>query len=174
MKSNPVMFAAGLFAPLALGAAGCAHAPPPAPVEDTHTQTVAAKPPPPVAAAPAPAQDPDVEAMLRGDVLHFGFDQAELTDESRTRLQHVADVMKQHGTVALTISGNTDERGTEEYNLALGQRRAEVARKYLVALGIEGARVKTVSYGKEKPAEAGHDEGSYQANRRDEVSVNHD
>ena len=112
--------------------------------------------------------------MLRGDVLHFGFDQADLTDESRQRLQHVAEVMKSHGKVALTISGNTDERGTEEYNLALGQRRAEVARKYLVALGIEGARVKTVSYGKEKPAEAGHDEPSYEANRRDEVQVNHE
>jgi peptidoglycan-associated lipoprotein len=174
MKMHMMLSLAGLMVPFTLGAAGCAHAPPPVATVQTQSEPVAAAKPEPVA-APAPqtqAQD-DIEAMLRGDVLHFGFDEAQLADDSRQRLQNVADAMQKHPEVSIAIAGNTDERGTEEYNLELGQRRAEVAKRYLVSLGVSEARVKTVSYGKERPAASDHDEQAWAANRRDEVAVQH-
>ena len=174
MTSSPTSrLLLGLFLPCAATALGCAHAAPP-PTEETHVTpapVTAAAPKPEPAPTPAKAPEEDLEAMLRGDILHFGFDAADLTPESRTRLAHVAQVMAAHPSISISIAGNTDERGTEEYNLALGQRRAEVARKYLVDLGVDGARIKTLSYGKEQPAESGHDEGAWAANRRDELNV---
>jgi len=144
---------------------------PAAPVQPAPVAAV--EPPPAPATAPPTQAEDDIAAMLAGQVLHFAFDEAQLADESRQRLQHVAEAMQKHPDVAITISGNTDERGTEEYNLHLGQRRAEVAKRYLLGLGIPEARVKTVSYGKERPAESGHDEPAWAANRRDEVAVRH-
>jgi peptidoglycan-associated lipoprotein len=156
--------------------AGCAHAPPP---EQTVTETHASAAPPRVAEAPkpapapapAPTADADLEALLRGDVVHFGFDEAQLTGESQQRLQKLSQVMQAHPEVQLTVAGNCDELGTEEYNLALGQKRAAVAKAYLQKLGVDPARVNTVSYGKERPLESGHDEQARAANRRDDLTL---
>ncbi|MBS2032617.1 MAG: OmpA family protein [Deltaproteobacteria bacterium] len=172
MKLDHALFA-GIGA-AALSCLGCAHAKPPPDAEvHVHQVPAAAKPAPAVAQAPAP-QDTDYEAMLRGDVLHFGFGIAELTDDDRGRLQHVSDLMRAHGELRIRIDGNTDERGTEEYNLELGQRRAEVAKKYLTALGVDGSRVSTLSHGKDNPVAGTHDEASWAQNRRDDIAVKRD
>jgi len=111
----------------------------------------------------------DLQRMLDGTVLHFGFDEADLTAESKERLVAVAQAMKERSGLAVRVAGNCDERGTEEYNLALGERRASAAKKYLVNLGIDAGRIGTVSYGKERPAVDGHDERAWAQNRRDEI-----
>ena len=156
----------GLLAALALG---CAHKPKP-------VEVAAEAPPPPrvEVAAPQPppeekAVEEDLQAILRGAVLHFDFDRAELRPESRARLDKVAEVLKERRAAKVRISGHCDELGTVEYNLALGQRRADVARQYLVTLGIDGSRVETVSFGEERPAVQGSDESAYAQNRRDEL-----
>ena len=117
-----------------------------------HQQTSEAPPPPPVVAQAAPpvAEAPDqnkaddtaeLKRILSGPIAHFEFDQAQLTGESRQKLQALATAMKAHPAARVRIAGNCDELGTTEYNLALGQRRAEVARKYLVDLGVATSRV---------------------------------
>ncbi len=167
MKQLRVMVAA-VAASMALAFVGCAHQ------QQTKTEEA---PPPPVAKAQPPAQpapppqsqeNDDLEALVRGTVIHFDFNQDLLTPESRDRLQKLAEVMKKRSDVKIKIAGNCDERGTEEYNIALGQRRAEVAKKYLAKLGVTPKHIETVSYGKEKPADPGHTEDAWAQNRRDE------
>jgi len=101
-----------------------------------------------------------------GDRVFFGFDSADLTAESRAALEKQAAWMKKFGGVRVVLEGHCDERGTREYNLALGERRANAAKDYLVALGVNPARVKTISYGKERPAALGHNEAAWAQNRR--------
>jgi peptidoglycan-associated lipoprotein len=161
---------------LAVLLAGCAHRPlQPLPV---------GVPPKPVATnlptAPAPAlpgvskaqSDADLDALLNGLVIHFAFDQADLTPEATGRLVALAEAMRTHAGVRLKIAGNCDELGTEEYNLALGQRRADSVRSYLVTLGVTPSRVETVTYGEEKPVDSGHSEAARAANRRAELGRN--
>jgi len=155
--------------PLALAA--CAHqqvaeAPPPAP-------PVVAQPAPPVAEAPEKdraADTAELKKILSGPIAHFEFDKAQLTDQDRQKLQALARAMKAHAASRIRIAGNCDELGTVEYNLALGQRRAEVARKYLVDLG-ESGRVETISYGEERPVAPGHDAEAHALNRRDDAEL---
>lgn len=101
-----------------------------------------------------------------GDRVFFAFDSSELTAQSRGSLEKQAAWMKKFGGVRVVLEGHCDERGTREYNLALGERRANAAKDYLVALGINPARVKTISYGKERPAALGHNETAWAQNRR--------
>jgi peptidoglycan-associated lipoprotein len=96
----------------------------------------------------------------------FDLDSFDLNGMAQAALQENADVLKRYGTWQITIEGHCDERGTAEYNLALGERRALVARDYLVSLGIPPNRVRTVSYGKEFPFDPGHDESAWAKNRR--------
>jgi peptidoglycan-associated lipoprotein len=98
--------------------------------------------------------------------VYFLLDQADVSAEGQQVLQANAAVLKKYPTWQVTIEGHCDERGTAEYNLALGERRALAAKNYLVSLGIPADRVKTVSYGKEFPFDAGHDEGAWGKNRR--------
>ena len=136
-----------------------------------------AKPVAKAAPAPAPAAAPgavdqkaiDLDAVLKGLVVHFGFDAADLTPESRSRLDALADALRANPKVAIRIAGNCDELGTVEYNLALGQRRADAVARYLVTLGVANARVDTVSYGEEKPVDPRATEDAYAANRRAEL-----
>jgi peptidoglycan-associated lipoprotein len=96
----------------------------------------------------------------------FELDSADLSAPGRAVLQENAGVLKRYGTWQITIEGHCDERGSAEYNLALGERRAAATRDYLVSLGVPAARVRTVSYGKEFPFDPGHDDGAWQKNRR--------
>lgn len=101
-----------------------------------------------------------------GDRVWFGFDSAELSDEGRATLDAQAEWLKQYGSVSLVVEGHCDERGTREYNLALGQKRASAVKKYLVAAGVEASRLETVSYGKERPEAVGSSEDAWAQNRR--------
>ncbi|WP_264663993.1 peptidoglycan-associated lipoprotein Pal [Azospirillum fermentarium] len=101
-----------------------------------------------------------------GDRVFFGFDRSDLSAEARATLDRQAQWLKTYGNVNVTIEGHADERGTREYNLALGERRANAVKKYLVAQGINTARVKTISYGKERPAVVGSGEAAWAQNRR--------
>jgi peptidoglycan-associated lipoprotein len=96
----------------------------------------------------------------------FGLDQSDVDGTNQQVLQANAEVLKKYPTWQITIEGHCDERGTAEYNLALGERRAVAARTYLVSLGISADRIKTVSYGKEFPFDPGHDESAWSKNRR--------
>lgn len=103
--------------------------------------------------------------------VYFEFDQADLLPGTRDTLVKLNDWMTSHPKVALTIEGHCDEQGTSEYNVALGQRRAQALVNYLTQLGTSGSRLKAVSWGSERPAADGHDEVAYAKNRRGEFVV---
>ncbi len=103
-----------------------------------------------------------------GSVIYFDFDRYDLKPESRQVLTRKAEIMKQYPEIKLVVEGHCDERGTAEYNLALGERRARAAADYLANLGVPAARLSVVSYGKERPADPGHGEAAWAKNRRDE------
>ena len=114
----------------------------------------------------------ELQTLLQSSKIHFGLDDSTLDEESRKTLQQVAEVLrKTDPSVVIEISGHADERGTEEYNLALGHRRAQAAKAYLTALGVGADRVQIISYGDQRPAVEGHDEIAWRANRRDEIRV---
>jgi peptidoglycan-associated lipoprotein len=101
-----------------------------------------------------------------GDRVFFGFDKSDLSAEAQATLDRQATWLKKYSSAKVTLEGHADERGTREYNLALGERRATAAKNYLVAAGISGARVNTISYGKERPAVVGSNEAAWAQNRR--------
>ena len=107
-----------------------------------------------------------------GDTVNFDFDSAELTVSARSTLNRQSAFLSVNPGLMIVIEGHADERGTREYNLALGDRRATAVRDYLVAKGIDSARVRTVSYGKERPTESGSDEGAWAKNRRAATVLN--
>ena len=104
---------------------------------------------------------------LEADVIFFDFDKSELMPEAKATLRKMADWLNSNSSFLLTIDGNCDERGTNEYNLALGERRAHAANKFLVDLGVSEDRISTISYGEEKPVDPGHNEEAWAKNRRD-------
>src|SRR3954462_10087874 len=111
-------------------------------------------------------------AATAGDRVFFAYDRSDLSPEARLILERQAQWLKRYPNVTVTIEGHTDERGTREYNLALGERRAQAARNVLVALGISPSRISTISYGKERPAVPGSTEETYAQNRRAVTLVN--
>ncbi len=100
--------------------------------------------------------------------IYFDFDKYNLRDDARRQLDANADILRNNSDMNIVIEGHCDERGTDEYNLALGERRAQAAREYLVRLGIDASRVNVISYGEERPVAPGHDEESWALNRRGE------
>ena len=115
----------------------------------------------------------DAEKLAQvGNTVYFGFDSAELAAEAQAILDRQAAFLNVNPTVIVIIEGHADERGTREYNLALGDRRAVAVRDYLLAKGLNAARVRTVSYGKERPSVAGSNEGSWEFNRRAATVLN--
>ena len=100
------------------------------------------------------------------DTVYFEFDQATLSDLSKDTLARNADWLRNNPNVRVQVEGNADERGTPEYNLALGERRAESVKSYLTSLGIDGNRLVTISYGEERPVDPGHNEDAWAKNRR--------
>lgn len=108
---------------------------------------------------------------LTSVTIHFAFDSYELTEESRSILALKASIMRKYGDVDVVIEGHCDERGTEEYNLALGERRARASYEHLVILGVDPERMKIVSFGEEQPVDPGHNETAWAKNRRAEFVV---
>jgi len=115
--------------------------------------------------------DPDAaeKAILR--TIYFDYDKSNIRPEFQPVLEGIAQWMAQNPTRQLLIEGHCDERGTDEYNLALGERRSLAVRRYLVALGAMADQLHTISYGEEKPADPGHEESSWAKNRRAEFKV---
>ncbi|WP_169570053.1 peptidoglycan-associated lipoprotein Pal [Sneathiella limimaris] len=107
-----------------------------------------------------------------GDRVFFGFDMYNLTAEARSTIERQAQWLKANPSVTVSVEGHADERGTREYNLALGDRRATAVKNYLVTLGISSSRVDTISYGKERPVALGHNEEAWSQNRRGVMVVN--
>ena len=97
---------------------------------------------------------------------YFGYDEAALSSQAQAALTSSANWLRRNPQYNLLVEGHCDERGTEQYNLALGDRRANTAKEYLVTLGIDGSRIRTVSYGEERPFDDGHDESAWARNRR--------
>ena len=125
-------------------------------------------------AAPAAAvTGTDQAAELKKGLqsVYFNFDSAVLSEQARNTLVKDADLVKKIGKAKIRVEGNCDERGSDDYNLALGEKRAKEAVQYLANLGIPADRLTAISYGKEKPAVTGHDEASWAKNRRDEFVV---
>jgi peptidoglycan-associated lipoprotein len=120
--------------------------------------------PKPEAAAPAAARGTEKESVLKD--AFFDFDKSSIRPDAKQSLDENAKWLKANPNAALTIEGHCDERGTREYNLGLGQRRAKAAKDYLVSAGIDAKRIKIISYGKERPFASGHDESAWKWNRR--------
>jgi peptidoglycan-associated lipoprotein len=114
---------------------------------------------------PVPGTQEDLVVNV-GDRVLFDYDSSALSSDGRQTLMGQAKWLQQHPNLYVTIEGHCDERGTREYNLALGERRANSARDYLIALGVEPSRINVISYGKERPAVAGSDAESWSQNRR--------
>lgn len=112
-----------------------------------------------------PGSQGDLEQNV-GDRVFFELDSSQLSAEAQQTLSRQAAWLKQYPNVNLTIEGHCDERGTREYNIALGERRANAAKKFLIGLGVTSGRISTISYGKERPAVVGSDESAWSQNRR--------
>ena len=127
----------------------------------------------PTTAAPAPAGPTPGTAedfvVNVGDRVFFGFDKSDLTTEARTTLERQAFWLRKYPSLTVSIEGHADERGTREYNLALGERRANGILNYLIVNGASRNQIETVSYGEERPADRGTSEAAYQRNRRVEI-----
>jgi len=144
----------------------CSHAqpaPPPAP-----QKIVVAEAPPPPAPAPEPVAPPPPAEIVPSSV-YFDYDASEISPATRTALQSFFDQAQKRPDQDIRIEGNCDERGTREYNMALGQRRADAAKKYLENLGLDESRITTVSNGKERPRATGSGEEAWKENRRDDL-----
>lgn len=110
-------------------------------------------------------------AALQAETVYFDLDRSSVKGSEMPKLERVAKFLQSEATAKLRVEGNCDERGTEEYNRSLGERRALGAREVLVNLGVAPDRITTTTYGEDKPADAGHDEGAWAKNRRDDFVV---
>lgn len=122
-------------------------------------------------AGPAPGTYEDFLLNV-GDRVFFDFDKAVLKPEARTALERQAEWLTRYRDASITIEGHCDERGTREYNLALGERRATAVKNYLVALGVDPSRITAISYGKERPEALDHSAAAWAQNRRGVTVVN--
>lgn len=124
-------------------------------------------PPPQTSTGPVPGSQADFVAQMNGqDIIYFDTDKYDVDSADAAALQSQAQWLNRYPDKRATIEGHCDERGTRDYNLALGERRANAAKNYLVSLGISAARLSTVSYGKERPVALGSDESAWAQNRR--------
>ena len=164
MRTTKLLAAFATVLLLAACASGEDPAPEPEVVSNESSATA------PTSSGPAPGTQEDLVQMI-GDRVFFGYDRFDLTPQARQTIEAWAGWLRQHPQVALVVEGHADERGTREYNLALGERRANSVKNYLVALGINGGRLTTISYGKERPAVAGSNESAWAQNRRSQVVV---
>jgi len=144
-------------------------------------QEPASKPAPVIQSVKGPAGSTAEEILARekseamqtfvNEDVRFDFDSAVLNKKAMEILKKKASYLEKYSGVSATIEGHCDERGTNEYNLALGERRAESAKEFLINLGITASRLKTISYGEEKPLDAGHDQEAWSKNRRAHFAI---
>ena len=116
-----------------------------------------------------PAKDPLEEGLLASRVVYFEFDSSAIADSYMPLLKAHGEYLSANGGTSITVEGHADERGTREYNIALGERRADAVRRVLLANGASPGQIKVVSYGEERPAVLGHDESAWSKNRRAEL-----
>jgi len=175
VSTNPAL-AMGLAVAFALGLGGCATqgegpetAPPPAarPAVGTATPSFPATPQG-ERFADRPWDDPN--SPLSRKLIYFDYDSSEIRQEFVPLLQTHAGYMAKHPQTRVTLEGHTDERGSREYNLALGDQRAQTVQRFMLAEGVQADQVATLSFGEEKPAAAGHGEGAWSQNRRVELA----
>jgi peptidoglycan-associated lipoprotein len=120
-----------------------------------------------------PSQCDQDRAALADQTVHFAFDSAAVLSKEQNKIVIVSEKLKSDASALLLIEGHCDERGTEEYNRSLGERRALALREALASAGIDPQRIRTISYGKDKPADPGHDESAWSKNRRGEFVLCH-
>ncbi len=168
-----------LVAAAAMALASCAHKkptyptqPPPMAAPERPVEQPPARPPAaqPVSQAPLPGSERDFVVNV-GDRVYFDFDKYSVRDDAAPILEAQAAWLKRYPAVQVRIEGNCDERGTREYNLALGARRANAVREFLVSHGVEAGRISTVSYGKEKPIDSGSGDTADQHNRNGHTAL---
>jgi peptidoglycan-associated lipoprotein len=164
MKSFLTLLATAAL--IAFMVVGCAKKPKVEPV--TQPTTTETKPADRPSDQPTDKGTVDSEPSSKFRAIYFDFDRYNLRDDAKADLKKNVDVMNQEQDLKITVEGHCDERGTVEYNLALGERRAKSARDYMVSMGVKADRISTISYGKERPKAFGHDEDSWAKNRRDE------
>ena len=189
---NKFIYISAFGVATAIASVGCAHRPynvraiPPGQNSYVGDQNPVTYPAPPVQSATpvstAPVQEPPPISpadwtpdryVLAANTLHFSYDSAVIRGSDSAHLKAVARALKSDKRANLMIEGNCDERGTEEYNRALGERRAEAAREALVGMGIDSDRIHTVSYGKDKPVDTSHTVAAGTHNRRDDFVLLH-
>ena len=157
-----------LVSALALSLAACAKKkpeelpPPPA----TTAPTTSELPPPPADTGPVPGSRADFLAQAGSDTILFDTDSYDIDSQDQAILTRQAQWLAKYPNVSVTLEGHCDERGTREYNLALGERRANAAKNFLVSAGVPASRISVISYGKERPVATGSDEASWAQNRR--------
>jgi peptidoglycan-associated lipoprotein len=152
---------------------GCAKEEPPPPTVEPPPRPAAPPPPPPSPPPPPPGPSISQQAFqeFQNQDIYFDFDKYDLRTDARTILDRKASFLNQNSSVRVQIEGHTDERGTVEYNLALGERRANAAKQYLTTAGISAGRLSTISYGEERPLDPGHNEAAWARNRRDHFVI---
>ena len=146
--------------------AACASRPDPTPTGPTGPTT----PPVTQPSGPTPGSVEDFRVSV-GDRVFFGYDRFDLSTEARAVLERQAAWLRRYPNVRVLVAGNCDDRGTREYHLALGARRAAAARDFLVSLGIDGGRIESVSYGKERPLDARANEEAWSVNRNAHTQI---
>ena len=155
-----------LMATAVLALAACSKKPPaelpPAPGGETPAPSTGTTTP----TGPVKGSQEDFMASVSSDRIFFALNEYDVDAEDQATLQSQAAWLQQNPSVRVTIEGHADERGTRDYNIALGERRANAAKNYLASLGIDPGRITTVSYGKERPAALGSDEAAWAQNRR--------
>ena len=154
--------------------------------QQTAEQAPQAAPAPSAAPAPGPQAQPVTPQQMAMNPLHdpnsilakrsvfYDFDKSIIKPEFRPMIEAHAGYLREHGAATVRIEGNCDERGSREYNLALGQRRADSVRKALGLLGVPDRRIETTSWGEEKPRAAGHNEAAWAQNRRSDIIYTHE
>ena len=160
LKAGMLVLAGGL------ALAGCTPKAPPALPPAPEPTTASQTPPPPVSGPVAGSQADFVAQMMGQDTIYFDTDKYDIDQADAAALKAQAAWLARYAGKRATIEGHADERGTREYNLALGERRANAAKNYLASLGVDPSRLTTISYGKERPVALGSDEASWAKTRR--------
>ena len=171
MKRLKLLFALGLVICMAMVSLSCGGGPKHIDDEASDIDTTTAIPEDTVIEEEEPPLPPEIIKESQFETVYFDFDKFNLRSDSKSGLDSNYDLLMQFPDVMVKIEGHCDERGTVEYNLSLGEKRATACKDYLVGLGIDASRISTISYGKERPVDSGHSEAAWGKNRRCEFKI---